>query len=61
MSHCTIVDRLLTGCATGAPQVTKLIETAALKWRKEEGDYRDDITAIAIDLKLLHKAHFNKD
>jgi protein phosphatase 2C family protein 2/3 len=25
---------------------TKLIETAAAKWRQEEGDYRDDITAI---------------
>jgi len=31
--------------------VTKLIETAAAKWRQEEGDYRDDITAIVIRLK----------
>jgi len=39
-------------------QVTKLIETAAAKWRQEEGDYRDDITAIAIDLEALldHRA-----
>ena len=27
---------------------TKLIETAAAKWRQEEGDYRDDITAILV-------------
>jgi len=33
--------------------VTKLIETAAAKWRQEEGDYRDDITAIVIRLKDL--------
>jgi len=36
------------GRATTA--VTKLIETAAAKWRQEEGDYRDDITAICIVL-----------
>jgi len=30
--------------------VTKLIETAAAKWRQEEGDYRDDITAICIQI-----------
>ena len=28
--------------------VTKLIETAAAKWRQEEGDYRDDITVIVL-------------
>jgi protein phosphatase 2C family protein 2/3 len=33
--------------------VTKLIETAAAKWRQEEGDYRDDITAIVIRLSGL--------
>lgn len=33
--------------------VTKLIETAAAKWRQEEGDYRDDITAIVIRLQNL--------
>ena len=35
--------------------VTKLIETAAAKWRQEEGDYRDDITAIVIRLRDLFK------
>lgn len=40
-------------------QVTKLIETAAAKWRQEEGDYRDDITAICIKLRLLHDCHFS--
>ena len=30
--------------------VTKLIEAAAAKWRQEEGDYRDDITAICIQI-----------
>ncbi|KAL1503995.1 hypothetical protein AB1Y20_010410 [Prymnesium parvum] len=39
-------------------QVTKLIETAAAKWRQEEGDYRDDITAICIKLRMLHECHF---
>ena len=29
---------------------TKLIETSAAKWRQEEGDYRDDITAIVLKL-----------
>ena len=33
--------------------VTKLIETAAAKWRQEEGDYRDDITAIVVVLRGL--------
>jgi len=33
--------------------VTKLIETAAAKWRQEEGDYRDDITAIVIRMRGL--------
>jgi serine/threonine protein phosphatase PrpC len=30
-----------------------LIETAAAKWHDEEGDYRDDITALVIRLKHL--------
>ena len=30
--------------------VTKLVETAAAKWRQEEGDYRDDITAFVARL-----------
>ena len=36
--------------------VTKLIETAAAKWRQEEGDYRDDITAIVIRLRGLFES-----
>ena len=32
---------------------TRLIETAAAKWRTEEGDYRDDITAVCIKLPGL--------
>ncbi|KAJ1621784.1 phosphatase 2C-like domain-containing protein [Pavlovales sp. CCMP2436] len=32
---------------------TKLIEKAASKWREEEGDYRDDITAIVCKLPCL--------
>jgi len=38
-------------------EVTKLIETAAAKWRQEEGDYRDDITAICVKLEKLHEHH----
>ena len=33
-----------------------LIAKAALAWRAEEGDYRDDITAIVVYLKDLPKA-----
>lgn len=32
-----------------------LIETAAAKWHEEEGDYRDDITALVVRLPLLWK------
>mmetsp|Transcript_20689 Transcript_20689/g.50869 ORF Transcript_20689/g.50869 Transcript_20689/m.50869 type:complete len:374 (-) Transcript_20689:623-1744(-) len=35
-------------------EVTKLIETAAAKWRQEEGDYRDDITAICVHIPEMH-------
>lgn len=35
--------------------VTKLIEAAAHKWRQEEGDYRDDITAVCVNLTELFK------
>jgi serine/threonine protein phosphatase PrpC len=31
----------------------KLIQTAANRWQEEEGDYRDDITALVITLPLL--------
>ena len=44
-----IVEKLMEESATDA--CTKLIETAAAKWRQEEGDYRDDITAIALKVK----------
>uniref|UniRef100_A0A6U8RHK7 PPM-type phosphatase domain-containing protein n=1 Tax=Emiliania huxleyi TaxID=2903 RepID=A0A6U8RHK7_EMIHU len=41
--------------ASATEAVTKLIETAAHQWRKEEGDYRDDITAVCINLVELFK------
>jgi len=53
-----ILASVKTGDAT--KQVTKLIETAAAKWRQEEGDYRDDITAICVRLDLIHKEHKEK-
>ncbi|KAG8465260.1 hypothetical protein KFE25_002567 [Diacronema lutheri] len=34
---------------------TKLIERAAAKWREEEGDYRDDITAIVCKFPCLQQ------
>jgi len=34
---------------------TRLIETSAAKWRQEEGDYRDDITAICVRLADVAK------
>jgi len=34
---------------------TRLIETSAAKWRQEEGDYRDDITAICVRLADVNK------
>jgi len=48
------------GTVDATREVTKLIETAAAKWRQEEGDYRDDITAIVVKLKGIHEAHFAK-
>ena len=41
-----IVEKFMEKGATDA--CTKLIETAAAKWRQEEGDYRDDITAVCL-------------
>jgi len=41
-----LCNKFLPKGATEA--VTKLIETSAAKWRQEEGDYRDDITAILL-------------
>jgi len=48
-----IVDAFIGGSATEA--CTRLIETAAAKWRQEEGDYRDDITAICLQLGPMKK------
>jgi len=45
------VDIVSTFIDTSATEAcTKLIETAAAKWRQEEGDYRDDITAICVKI-----------
>lgn len=44
--------------ATKACQI--LIETAAAKWHDEEGDYRDDITALVIRLQHLLEPTTNK-
>eukprot|EP00965_Chrysotila_dentata_P124553 4116731-Pleurochrysis_carterae.AAC.1 len=41
-----LVNSFIWSNATDA--CTRLIETAAAKWRAEEGDYRDDITAICV-------------
>jgi len=46
-----IIAKHLHKGATKACQV--LIETAAAKWHDEEGDYRDDITALVIQLQHL--------
>ena len=58
---CKILNTAAANNKSNAPaathEVTKLIETAAAKWRQEEGDYRDDITAICIKLKAMHEAH----
>ena len=35
----------------------KLIETATERWSEEEGDYRDDITAIVVTLPLPSGCH----
>jgi hypothetical protein len=31
-----------------------LIEEAQARWEEEEGDYRDDITAIIVMFPLMH-------
>jgi len=53
---CQLVHKFLADASTSHDStlaVTKLIETAAAKWRQEEGDYRDDITAIVVRLRDL--------
>lgn len=49
-----LVGKFIDDDATVA--CTRLIETAAAKWRQEEGDYRDDITAICVKLPNLFAA-----
>lgn len=57
---CALVHKFLykkeDGCQDATVAVTKLIETAAAKWRQEEGDYRDDITAIVVRMRGLFQA-----
>jgi protein phosphatase 2C family protein 2/3 len=48
-----VADNMDRG-ATKACQ--SLIETAAAQWHEEEGDYRDDITALVVRLPLLWKS-----
>jgi hypothetical protein len=42
-----LMDKISTGESVATHKVTHLIEQSAVKWQEEEGDYRDDITAIA--------------
>jgi len=53
-----IVSKHLHKGATKACQI--LIETAAEKWHVEEGDYRDDITALVIRLQHLLESNLGK-
>jgi protein phosphatase 2C family protein 2/3 len=53
-----IISKHLHKGATKACQV--LIETAAAKWHDEEGDYRDDITAMVVRLQHLLEPDRNK-
>ena len=46
----TLLAKFLPDATTAC---TKLIETAAAKWRQEEGDYRDDITAILLRVSAI--------
>jgi serine/threonine protein phosphatase PrpC len=48
-----LVAQFIEASATEA--CTRLIETSAAKWRQEEGDYRDDITAICVRLGDIAK------
>eukprot|EP00934_Nitzschia_sp_Nitz4_P009133 Nitzschia sp. Nitz4//scaffold138_size62050//52546//54577//NITZ4_006398-RA/size62050-augustus-gene-0.25-mRNA-1//1//CDS//3329535797//9123//frame0 len=53
-----VVAENLDRGATKACQA--LIETAAARWHEEEGDYRDDITALVVRLpQLWESAQFN--
>jgi protein phosphatase 2C family protein 2/3 len=50
----SLVGKFIKQQGDSTVAVTKLIETAAAKWRQEEGDYRDDITAIVIRVRKLY-------
>jgi serine/threonine protein phosphatase PrpC len=54
-----IVANNLERGATKACQA--LIEAAAVKWHDEEGDYRDDITALVVHLRHLWKCEHTLD
>ena len=45
-----IVGAALVNNSSAEAACETLIEQAALLWRREEGDYRDDITAIVVRL-----------
>ena len=49
----SLVGKFIKQQGDATVAVTKLIETAAAKWRQEEGDYRDDITAIVVRVRKL--------
>ena len=49
-----LVAQFIEASATEA--CTRLIETSAAKWRQEEGDYRDDITACIVRLQPVADA-----
>jgi len=53
-----IVQKSLSGGADCDAACQVLIETAAKLWQREEGDYRDDITAIVVRFPLPHQAPF---
>lgn len=55
------VDVVAENLHRGATRACQaLIETAAAKWHEEEGDYRDDITALVVRLPLLWKSEHAK-
>jgi serine/threonine protein phosphatase PrpC len=53
-----IVQKSLSSGADCDAACQVLIETAAKLWQREEGDYRDDITAIVVRFPLPHQAPF---
>lgn len=51
-----IVSGVLREGRTVTEACQELIEQSAQRWVEEEGDYRDDITAIIIRFPLPHQA-----